>query len=394
MFWLAIAFVTAVATAWVTRPLWSTTAAGVGDAGDPAARIYKDQLTEIDADLARGILGEPEAAAARAEIARRLLAHDANRKADRTTVTAELGPIPGYVLMAALPVAALVGYLLVGSPWLPDQPFATRTDGGPSQAAAILAFERLEEQLAENPNDGEGWDRIAPAYLRIGRYDQAVTAFERAIAVNGESLGRLTGLARAHIFQQDGLVNAPALKALEGAVRLQPDNLDNRFWMAVGREQAGDVVAAIDEYRRILPQGDPDAPWRRLAEQRLAAAEARLANAGPRIGAKPQIALAHPAPQAAPGMPQLSAEQIEAAKQMSGGDQKAMVEGMVGRLAERLKTNGTDAEGWQRLVTAYVVLGRKGDAITALSEARKQLAADRDALAKLDALALKLGIGS
>lgn len=389
MLWVAIAIVTAGATAWLSRPLWSRAPAAAPD-GDPASRIYKDQLKEVDADLARGLLNATEADAARTEIARRLLSHSAAR-ADVPGLAALDLPAWGGAALAALAAAAAVGvYLITGSPMLPDQPFASRNDGGREQAAMIQAFEQLEDHLVDNPKDGEGWDRIAPVYLRLGRYDKAASAYEQAIAIRGESLARVSGLARAYIFHQDGVVNADALKALEAAVRLDPGNLDNRFWMAVGREQAGDVVAAIEEYKRILPQGPPTAPWRKLAEQRLAGAERRLANSGPRVGVRPQTTQAP----SAPGMPQLTPEQIEAAKQMSAGDQKAMIEGMVGRLAERLKSNGQNAEDWQKLVNAYMVLGRKGDAVAALGEARRNLASDRDALGRLDELAQRLGIGS
>lgn len=391
MLWLAIAVVTVLATAWVTRPLWAPSDAAVAAAVDPAAQIYKDQLSEIDADLARGLIGAAEAEAARVEVARRLLAHDASRSATAASAPVAAGfGWAGAALVAAIPASAIAVYVAIGTPWLPDQPFASRQDGAPAQVRLMQAFERLEEHLADNPDDGEGWDRIAPAYLRLGRYEQAVTAYERAIALNGETLGRLTGLARAHIFHDDGRVNGAALKALEAAVRLQPGNLDNRFWMAVGREQAGSVVEAIDEFKRLLAEGQPAAPWYKLAQQRLAAAEARLANSGPRT-----TAIANAAePGSAPGMPQLSQDQIDAARQMSGGDQKAMIEGMVGRLADRLKSNGKDPEGWQRLVRAYVVLGRRKDAVAALGEARRQLASDLEALARLDGLAKELGIGS
>ena len=174
-------------------------------------------------------------------------------------------------------------------------------------------------------------------------------------------------------------------------LRLQPENLDTRYWVAVGREETGDVAGAVEEYKTLLEIGAPNAQWRPLARERLQAAVERLANAGPRIGKVPE----QPARAGgAPGMPQLTEEQIAAAKSMSEGDQKAFIESMVGRLAERLKKNGRDGEGWQRLVNAYMQLGRKSDAVAALGEARRQLADDTASLAALDALAKRLGIGS
>lgn len=388
--WLLMAVLAASATAWVTRPLWRAGSDPRVPANDPAAQIYKDQLGEIDADLARGLINISEAEAARAEVGRRLLAHHASRTAADTVYPAPSSrPALVMAVTALMPLAALAFYLAAGQPTLPDQPFDSRTDGAPQQAAAIRAFEQLEDHLADHPADGEGWERIAPVYLRLGRYEAAVGAFEKVVALKGRSVSALSGLARAHIFLHDGRVNDAARKALESAVELEPGHFDNRFWLAVGREQSGDVATAIEDYRRLLSEGPATAPWRELATQRLATAERRLASAGPRLGAVPQTSAPPPA-----GMPQLSQEQMDAARQLSSGDRQAMIEQMVGRLADRLKSNGQDSEGWQRLVQAYVVLGRKGEATAALTEARRQLAADRDALGQLEQLAQRLGLGS
>ncbi len=67
---------------------------------------------------------------------------------------------------------------------------------------------------------------------------------------------------------------------------------------------------------------------------------------------------------------------------------------MVEKLAERLKTETTDLEGWLKLVRAYKVLGRDGDATAALATARKSLSADQKAISALDGLAKELGLGS
>ena len=71
-----------------------------------------------------------------------------------------------------------------------------------------------------------------------------------------------------------------------------------------------------------------------------------------------------------------------------------MVVGMVEGLAQRLKRDGRDLAGWQRLLQAYTVLGRHDDARAALAEARRNFEGDARALSDLSGLAAKLGLGS
>ena len=83
---------------------------------------------------------------------------------------------------------------------------------------------------------------------------------------------------------------------------------------------------------------------------------------------------------------------IAAAKDMSEGDRGAMVRGMVERLANRLKQNGDDVDGWLRLVRAYLVMGERDKAIGALGEARGAVANDTERLRQLNEGLKNLGL--
>ena len=146
------------------------------------AAVYRDQLGEIDADRARGLIGEAEAEAARLEIARRLL------QADRTELThSEDASGSGHARAAmiavatVLPLLALGLYLVYGSPRLPDQPLALRLQD-PSNAQNLEALvARVEARLREHPEEGEGWDVVAPVYMGWQRYQDAADAYGQAI---------------------------------------------------------------------------------------------------------------------------------------------------------------------------------------------------------------------
>ncbi|MGA7974297.1 MAG: c-type cytochrome biogenesis protein CcmI, partial [Pseudolabrys sp.] len=94
---------------------------------------------------------------------------------------------------------------------------------------------------------------------------------------------------------------------------------------------------------------------------------------------------------AAPGP---SAADVAAASKMSANDRGALIHRMVARLADRLKQNGNDVAGWQRLLRAYMVLNERDKAVAAAADARKALAADPAKLRQLDDMIKSLGLES
>ena len=196
LLWFGLAVLTAVVVAALLRPLLADGAsAGLStEALGPAAStaVYRDQLAEIAAERARGLIAESEAEAARVEIARRLLA-----AADGSAIgSRDTAPPSAYRdvrtlamgLAAGLPVLAVVVYLALGAPGQPGQPFAARTPDGPGTNVEQLVA-RVEERLRTHPEDGRGWDVIAPVYLRLGRYHEAANAFQQALRLVGRKYG-------------------------------------------------------------------------------------------------------------------------------------------------------------------------------------------------------------
>ena len=238
---------------------------------------------------------------------------------------------------------------------------------------------RVEAHLRANPEDGRGWDVLAPVYLRMGDYTQAADAFQKAARLLGESPRRLGGYARALIMLQNGVVNEPARQAYSRLLSLEPQSLEPKVWLAIAREQDGDLKGAQSEYRTLLVGAQE--PWKGLLEARLQAVTERLGGPAAPLQGAPKDA---PAAAAAAGDP----------AQMSPADRDKFINQMVEGLAARLKENGKDLEGWMRLLRSYMVLGRRDEAVAALSSARGQFTGDEKSLAELNVLAESLGLGS
>ena len=378
LLWIAFALMTAAALAAVLLPLARPARRDELDSG--ALAVYRHQLEEIEDERTRGLVDNGEAAGARVEVARRLLA-----SADRMDAQSPPPPLPeskratvALATAAAIPLFTLALYLTHGSPGLPSFPATARTQMPIERAQISDLVAKVEARLREHPEDGDGWDVIAPVYYKLERFRDAANAYARAARLKGETVRRLAGLAESAVLAADGIVTEEARAAYERILALEPGRPEPRFWLALAKEQDGKLEPALADYRALLSDAPADAPWR-------AAVESRIADVGRRIAGvdKPD-----------PRAPGPSAEDIAAAEKLSPQDRTKMIAGMVDGLAERLKRDGRDLAGWQRLINAYAVLGRSQDARTALAEARKNFPADAAAQAALAALAKTLGLNS
>lgn len=346
--------------------------------------VYKQQLSEVDRDVARGLLSAEEADAARIEISRRILAIQTDKDEGESDVVAGHGATVVFYAFAALMVTSALGfYLVLGSPGYGGKPFAERASRAPQNAPVQELIARVEARLREAPNDGQGWDVLAPVYLKQGRNADAARAFERAIALLGESRARLRGLAEAHLAASNGIVGRQVREAYSKILAKEPHLIAPRFWLAVGLEQDGKRDDAAAAYRNLLRNGVGDKnaqplppSLRRLIEERLAAVT------GTPTATDRNVSQAGKGPPPPKGM----------ASAMSPKERAAMIEKMVSGLAARLRENGGSQQEWQRLIRAYWVLGRRDEAAKALVQAKKQYASDANVTLELDAFANSLGM--
>ena len=385
--WFVLAALTAIVLFVLLRPLIAARAeARVPEAFDAA--IYRDQLTEIASDRARGLIGESEAEAARIEIARRLLAADENaREASRAKRSSGTDKAAILIVGVVLPLLSLGLYLTYGSPRLPDQPLAARLDDPANEQNIDALVARVEARLRAYPEEGQGWEAIAPVYLRAGRYSDAAEAYARAVKLLGPSPKLLSGQGQALVLANNGLVTKDAREILEEALRGDSKLLEPRILIAIAKEQDGQFKDAVEDWRALLANAKDDEPWRAMAEKRLQAAEAHLAGAP--LGSEPPGQAEGPESAKGP-----SSADIAAAQNMDPAERQAMIERMVQGLAARLDQGGGSVADWLTLLRAYTVLDRKDDAVKALDRARGEFSGNGEALEQLDRLADELGLKS
>ena len=370
--WIIFAVMTAAAMLAVLWPLGrkATSASGGND-----LLVYQDQLEEIGRDRNAGLIGQAEAEAARVEVSRRMLAAaDAHvsaggpvRSAAQFLQQRRLVAILGLIAVLILPLGF---YLVLGSPAIPDQPAFARTTAPQNGQSIDSLVSQVEAHLAKNPNDGAGWEVIAPVYLRLGRFDDAAAAWRKSIALNGESAARDAGLGEALAAAANGVVTDDAKQAFAKAVALDPNEAKARYFLGLADEQDGNREAAAARWRAMLQDAPPDAPWVGFVRTALG-----------RVTGEPVPPMAGP-----------SDADVAAAGNMSEEQRNTMIRGMVARLSDKLHANGEDADGWLRLVRAYVVLGERDKAKEAADDARHALSSHPDDVKRIDDLAKGLGL--
>ncbi len=372
MIWVIFAILTAFVILAVTRSLRRASASGDTPASE--IEVYKQQLAELDREEERGTLGKEEAQQTRAEISRRLLrasrqsAIPSPKKAGVSNAA-----IPAIAVAAVITIGSIGVYSYYGKPGLSDQPLEARLSVPLDQQTLDIQVANMERRLRENPANAVGWAAVASIYFKSGLFDKAAEAFEKSIETGGESEERLLGLAESLTFANDGVISEQATQALNAALKINPNSLHGRFWSALLAEQDGKKAEAEKIYRGML-SGELHPTLRNIVNERLqaltapASSDAAQANAAPNEQQPPGDAI--------------------------GGDQAKMIRGMVERLAERLKENKSDLEGWLRLIRSYAVLKETDKAQDAAATARQEFASDAKALEQIDTLAQGLGLAS
>lgn len=336
-------------------------APGMVERGQYDRAVYRDQLRELDRDVARGVLSEDEAHGARLEIQRRLLAVDAQpigpARLARSPVLA--------VAVAAIVAGGSIGvYLILGAPSVPDQPYASRKPAASPQMAGEhidlqQAAARLQEKLRSDPANPEGWLLYARTTSMLSQWDIAADAYRRAIVLGAKGPAVQAGYGEMLVMQAQGIVTPAAHEAFAAVLKDDPKNDVARYYLALGAGQAGEVQQAIDQLQGLLADIPDDSPMRTEIGRRIGEAA--------KAAGLPIPVLAKGTPAAAQRGPDAAA--VQAAANMPEADRKAMIAGMVARLAAHLETEPGDLAGWMQLGRAYVVLGERDKSAEAYDKA-------------------------
>ncbi len=400
-FWAAAVLISMACVAVVLWPLLRRPGKQGPGRAEYDITVYKDQLVEIERDRERGLLGPDEAGAAAIEIQRRMLKaagpeelpdSPGGSPPDSPGATADGAPgsrnlaLPALIA-ATVVISAFALYKTLGSPDMPNRPYAGRNIGaeiaarqGQLERREVLQLTaKLIESLEKNPDDHKGWMLLGRTYLTIDEFEDALEAFRRATELSGRNPIVAAEYAEALVIAEEGHIGATAKKLFAAIAAADPFNPKARYYLGLEKAQQGNVKGALQDWVDLAALSDTGAPWLDDVNRQIATAAEELGLDAARVkpsaraltlsltkglGKKAAISLpASALPPAGtaqrPASPRRgpSAEDIKAAGQMSAADQGAMIRSMVKRLADRLAENPDDLAGWRQLAKAYDVLG-------------------------------------
>ncbi len=387
--WIAAVVMTAAVVAVVLMPLYRGAKKQTPGRAEYDLAVYKDQLAELDRDRDRGLIDKAEAEAASIEIQRRILA--AAPKADRTKKKEPARPpnrLFAAVIGVAVSAAAFGLYAVLGSPHIPNRPFAERNisseiaarEGQLGRNEVMQLAARLEERLKENPGDADGWVLLGRTYLTIGEFAPALAAYRQAMEAGNRRADIAADYGEALVLAEQGRVILEARMLFQEAAAADPLNPKARYYIGLGLAQQGDARGALQAWVDLRALSPAGAPWLEAVDRQIARAAQDLGAAAAAVKPSAEavaLGLTAPVPSKTPtamaparGSPTgPSAADVEAASRMSEGERGAMIRSMVQRLAGRLKENPDDEDGWRRLARAYEVLGETEKAKDAIARA-------------------------
>ena len=400
LFWI----VTAGLTLSVVSVLSGALMGARRDARPPAAYdldVYRDQLKEVERDLARGVVSESDAERARTEVSRRILQADA---AVRTSIS-QTHPTGGMLIAAITSVviagASYLMYLQLGAPGYGDLRLANRIEMAetlraerPSQTTAepnkgpplnlspdyVALVEQLRETVGARPNDLQGQVLLSQSEGQLGNFAAAHAAKARVLAIKGANATAtdLADYADLLILAAGGYGSPQAEGVLERALSMDPANGPARYYFGLMMSQTGRPDTALRVWDQLLREGPPDAPW-------VPPIEAQIEEMAMRAG----VNYARPAIGTGRGP---SAADIDAAGDMSPAERMEMIQGMVAGLSDRLATEGGPVEDWSQLISSLGVLGQMDQARAVFENALKAFGDNRAAMDLLNRTADRIGL--
>ena len=272
LFWVVAACLLGAALMFVIPPLLlQRKTAAMLERSRINIAIYKNQLIELEEDLVAGDVDQAHYDKGRQEIERRLLEDTAMVEQAAVNSGKTLNVATTAVLVLAMPLAAVSLYLQLGSPAAidPATHVAQPTNSAPhgqSEAEMQAQIEgmvgKLAQRLQENPSDIEGWVMLGRSFSVLGRYDDAVAAYQKSMQFVGEDATLLADYADAMAMANGGNLAGEPTGLLEKALKIEPQNQKVLWLLGTAHFEQGDFVAAVALWKRLeqlIPAGSEDA---------------------------------------------------------------------------------------------------------------------------------------
>jgi len=263
VFWLVSAILVAIALAFVLPPLLQGAATKTDPSGEKEANIavYRDQISELEADLANGIVSREQFDQDRDEIERRLLEDVTSSGAvsSKSLKPAKEGRGAVYAVALGLPILAVAFYLRIGNPYAaptvanaPVPAMAPTGNENFSQQRIEANVASLAKRLEQNPGDLEGWTMLARSYTSLGKYREASAAYAKATALKSDDADLWADYAFSLAMASDQKLQGKPLELIRKALQLDPENPKAMELAGSAAFEAHDYKRAVEYWQKLL----------------------------------------------------------------------------------------------------------------------------------------------
>lgn len=254
--------------------------------------LFQDQLSELERDRDHGLLTGEQFEQARIELGQRLLS-DIDETRDR--VASPVGPrgMPWrYAVLACVPIATLLGYIVLGTPEAMDPSALRSAQGGSAEHSATLEqlAERLSQRLEKNPDDTEAWVLLARSYQMLGRNAESAKAFARAVQLVPNSAQLYADYADVQVGAANGQWTDDARAAVRKAIELDPAH-PKAIWLAgTDAFMQKNYVEALRYWEKLPALVEPNSEAAQVVQNNIAEARKLAGGALPKASDVPAAA--------------------------------------------------------------------------------------------------------
>ncbi|MBL8035937.1 c-type cytochrome biogenesis protein CcmI [Nitrospira sp. CMX1] len=306
-FWAIVSAMTLAILGIVLRPLLMRQST-VTNEQEKKLPVYRQQFSELEQDLASGLLTDDQYQAARSELERRVLEETGSTEPSTMTTGGLVNlRLVALSLAMIIPASSGVLYWTLGNPAAMTHPTASSaSQGGPGGGAQMAEslnqlIEQLRKKLEQNPNDAVGWGLLARSYMAMERYADAVPIFERATKLDPDNASLLADYADALAVHQGRKLEGRPETLIQKALKLDPHNVKALMLsgtIAYNRKDFARAAKEWEDAHTYLPPDDQESADQLKAS--IAEAKRRLGGPGMNMMvANPPMEAAKPAKPAA-----------------------------------------------------------------------------------------------
>ncbi len=245
--------------------------------------IYRDQLTELDADLKNQTISKEQYEAGRREVERRVLEDTLASLHEAPPTGTGRGMWAAIALSVVIPLAAVGLYLKLGTPQsVAPQMAATdaaQANGQPPHAVSFDKIremaEKLAERLKQRPNDGQGWSMLARSYRVLGQFKEASDAYQHAIKLLPGDAQLLADYADALGMAQGQNLEGGPMRLIEQSLKLDPNNIKALALAGTAAFDKRDYSEAVSYWQKAIQLSPPDAEFTQSLQASLDEAKAQ-----------------------------------------------------------------------------------------------------------------------